>query len=90
VAVQVSRVLDQDPSHTVLVTGGGAFNSFLIERIRTLTTNPLIIPDDLIVQYKEALIFAFLGVLRIRIEINCLCSVTGAREDSCVGAVYLP
>ncbi len=89
-AFQITRVLDQDPGHPMIVTGGGAYNTFLMERIRDHTHNPVFIPDDLVIQYKEALIFAFLGVLRSRSQSNCLHSATGATEDSCGGAVYLP
>jgi anhydro-N-acetylmuramic acid kinase len=89
-AFQISRMLDQDPGHTMIVTGGGAYNTFLIERIQASANNPVVIPDDPIIQYKEALIFAFLGVLRLRSHVNCLHSATGASEDSCGGAVYLP
>ena len=49
----------------------------------------VLVPDDLIVDYKEALIFAFLGLLRLTGENNCLRSVTGAREDCCGGCLYL-
>ena len=89
-AFQITRVLDQDPGHQMIVTGGGAYNTFLLERIRDLTHNPVFIPDELVIQYKEALIFAFLGVLRSRSQSNCLHSATGATGDSSGGAVYLP
>jgi anhydro-N-acetylmuramic acid kinase len=72
----------------ILVTGGGAFNHFLIDLIRTKCRQPLIIPDDLTVSFKEALIFAFLGVLRVTGSPNALRSVTGARKDSIGGAVW--
>lgn len=74
----------------MLVTGGGVFNEYLIERIKALSKSKIIIPDTLTVQFKEALIFAFLGVLRMRGEVNCLASVTGASHDSIGGAIYLP
>ena len=72
----------------MLVTGGGAFNSFLIERIKYHSNVEIIIPSNEIVNFKEALIFAFLGVLRIKGEINCLSSVTGALRDHCSGMVF--
>jgi anhydro-N-acetylmuramic acid kinase len=72
----------------ILVTGGGAFNAFLIELISGKTPVELVIPANEIVNFKEALIFAFLGVLKIRGEINCLASVTGASRDSIAGLTY--
>ncbi len=72
----------------MLVTGGGAFNAFLIELISGKTPVELVIPANEIINFKEALIFAFLGVRKIRGEINCLASVTGAKCDSIVGLIY--
>ena len=74
----------------MLITGGGAFNTFLIQRISAHTTVKLIIPDHKTVNYKEALVFAFLGLLRMEGKSNCLVSVTGATHDISGGAVYLP
>jgi len=76
-------------SKTVLATGGGAWNTFLIERIAQVSNKTIIVPDEKIVNYKEAIIFAFLGVLRMRKEVNCLQSVTGATKDNVGGALYL-
>lgn len=72
----------------MLVTGGGAFNTFLVERIRTMSMPNVIAPDEKIVAYKEALAFAFLGLLRVMNEPNGLKSVTGARENTVGGALY--
>lgn len=86
-----SQIVDNVPENarTMLVTGGGAHHSFLIQQIQNQRdTLKVIVPDKLIVDYKEALIFAFLGLLRLNGENNCLRSVTGAREDCCGGAVY--
>jgi anhydro-N-acetylmuramic acid kinase len=74
----------------MLVTGGGAFNKFLIERVEKLSKAKILIPDSETINFKEALIFAFLGVLRIRNEINCLSSVTGAKRDHSTGVIFLP
>jgi anhydro-N-acetylmuramic acid kinase len=85
----IAGVLNKNKFRDVLVTGGGAFNKYLIECISASTETKLIIPDDQTVNFKEALIFAFLGYLRIHNRINTLRSVTGARQDSCGGAIYL-
>jgi len=80
----------------LLITGGGCFNKFLMKRIqsplikggRGLSSSvKIIIPEEKIIKYKEALIIGFMGVLRIRNEINLLSSVTGATRDSIGGAV---
>lgn len=73
----------------LLITGGGVYNNFLIERIKAHCSNRIIIPDKNTIEFKEALIFAFLGVLRWRNEINCLRSVTGAAADNIGGCIYL-
>ena len=74
----------------VLATGGGVYNGLLIALAREKCKAALVIPDRLTIEFKEALIFAFLGLLRWRGEINTLRSVTGARCDSTGGAIYLP
>jgi len=70
------------------VTGGGAHNTFLLERLRSLNTTRIEVPDIRTVDFKEALVFALLGVLRMREEVNTLAGVTGAGRDSVGGAVY--
>lgn len=74
----------------VLVTGGGAFNAYFMEILAaTLGSSFEIVPaSKSLINYKEALIFAFLGVLRLRNENNCLYTVTGASRDNCGGVVY--
>ncbi|MCX6243355.1 MAG: anhydro-N-acetylmuramic acid kinase [Bacteroidetes bacterium] len=89
IAVQVASAVFKKDSASMLVTGGGAFNSFLVERIRERTGLYIMLPDPLVINFKEALIFAFLGVLRWREEVNCLSSYTGAFMDNIGGAVYL-
>jgi len=88
IAVQISKSLQNKTRGKVLVTGGGAYNTFLIDRISKNTNHDLVIPDKNFIEHKEAMIFAFLGVLRMRNEINCLKSVTGASVDCSGGSVY--
>jgi len=73
---------------TVLVTGGGAFNTYMIERIIQNSNAKIIIPNNTLINYKEALIFGLLGLLRIENRINVLASVTHANEDHSSGIVF--
>ncbi|HLC83561.1 MAG TPA: anhydro-N-acetylmuramic acid kinase [Bacteroidia bacterium] len=88
IAFQIGKSLKSKPKGKILVTGGGAYNQFLMDSIQQHTQHQIVIPDNKTIEYKEALIFAFLGVLRIRNEVNCLKSVTGASRDNCGGSVY--
>ena len=88
IAYQTAKALPLNKG-TLLVTGGGAYNSFLIERLRHfLPEMEVHIPDAKTIEFKEALIFGLLGVLRLRNEINVLSSVTGAKQDHCSGKIY--
>lgn len=87
VAQKISDVIDQNGLKNVLCTGGGSYNTCLIEKIREKTESMIIIPEKQIVDHKEALIFAFMGVLRTNNEINVLSSATGSTEDHCSGVL---
>lgn len=88
VAFQIASSLPKK-SGSLLVSGGGAYNDFLIERMRFyLPEMQIVIPEAKTIEFKEALIFALLGVLKLRNEINVLASVTGARQDHCSGVIY--
>lgn len=82
----ISKELDAFTN--VLITGGGAYNSYFIELIKSKTKCKLIIPNSEIIEFKEALIFAFLGSLNHSKIINVLKTVTGAKNDTISGAVY--
>lgn len=76
----------------LLMTGGGTLNTFLVNRLKSLLTESnieAVIPDLNLIKYKEALIMALMGVLRWREENNVLSSVTGAKQDSIGGALWL-
>lgn len=88
IATQLAKELNIIPGDKILVTGGGAYNTFLLELIRSKTRKKIILPEPLVIDYKEALIFAFLGVLRFRNKPNCLASVTGAPNDSSGGIIH--
>jgi anhydro-N-acetylmuramic acid kinase len=88
IAIQIANIVSENS--TILFTGGGVFNSFLIERIAELSSNKFIKVADEMINYKEALIFSFLGLLRIKNEINCLKSVTGASKNHSSGVIFKP
>lgn len=73
----------------ILVTGGGALNDELMRLLKNGFKEhyQVVVPHSQIINFKEAIIFAFLGVLRIRNETNVLRSVTGASRDSCSGVL---
>ncbi len=86
IAGQISSHLQEDES--VLATGGGAFNKYLIELIEQQSKAKIVLPDKEIIMYKEALAMALLGVLRTEKKVNVLSSVTGAAKDSIGGCIY--
>lgn len=73
---------------TVLFTGGGVFNDFLLERVKEYTKAEIVIPNPQIINYKEALIFALLGLLKLENKVNCLSSVTGAKKNHSSGRIF--
>lgn len=87
---QIGAAINRSGARQVLVTGGGAFNLFLLERLNTYIHARLVVPDPLLIAFKEALVFALLGVLRVRNKINCLASVTGGKQDLSAGEIYSP
>jgi anhydro-N-acetylmuramic acid kinase len=93
IAYQIKQALPllSGKTHRVLTTGGGAFNTYLMELLQRYLGKAFIveIPEPKIVSFKEALVFAFLGTLRWRGEHNSLKSVTGASRNSIGGAIYL-
>ena len=89
-AIQIASKTSNKASDTLLITGGGAFNTFLMARIQQHTKTTMVLPDPSIINYKEALIFAFLGYLRDLNKVNCLKSVTGATKNHSGGIIYTP
>lgn len=75
--------------YTLFVTGGGAFNKYLTERIDSLCIDvEIVLPEKIIIDFKEAALMALMGVLRVENQVNCMASVTGARFDTIGGAIY--
>jgi anhydro-N-acetylmuramic acid kinase len=86
VAMQLAKQFEEESS--VLITGGGAYNDFLLERVRFHKKLRVEILNLQLVEFKEALIFGLLGVLKLRDEVNCLSSVTGAEQDHSSGIIF--
>jgi anhydro-N-acetylmuramic acid kinase len=90
IATQVVRSVEKlGGTGRMLVTGGGAHNTFLVERLRARLGVEVVVPDGELADFKEALIMALIGVLRWREENNVMASVTGASRDSIGGAVWI-
>jgi anhydro-N-acetylmuramic acid kinase len=90
-ALMIGNSLFSSPGTTLLTTGGGAFNTFLVELIEDEVSRHgihVVVPDATVVRFKEAIVFAFLGMLREAGSVNVLSSVTGASRDCVGGAVY--
>ena len=88
IAIQISKIIKD--SDSVLITGGGVFNSFLMQEIENYSNIEIVQASDAVINYKEALIFALLGLLRVDNQINCLKNVTGAHKNHSSGVVCLP
>ena len=88
IAQQISLAINSSNNPKVLITGGGAYNKFLIDLIKQKSNANINIPEKQLIEYKEALIFAFLGFLRFNNQVNCLSSVTGATKDSSGGVIH--
>lgn len=89
-AIQVAKELKGTHRQKVLVTGGGAYNTYFIHEVRKHTEVEVVIPSADLVNFKEALIFGFLGVLKLRGDNNVLRSVTGASKDHSSGIIFEP
>jgi len=90
IITQVNRVLGGREAGRILVTGGGARNTYLMELLRKQNAHEIVIPGEALIDFKEAIVFAFLGLLRMLGENNCLSSVTGASSDNSGGIIIWP
>jgi anhydro-N-acetylmuramic acid kinase len=88
ISQQIAQVINSAALKKVLVTGGGAYNNYLIELLKNKIQAEIILPDKLMINYKEALIFAFLGFRRLKNETTTLASVTGASADQITGVFH--
>lgn len=87
-AYQIGQVLSRNEIESVMITGGGAFNQFLVERIQHYYKGKLVLPAKEVIEFKEAIIFAFLGALYLEELPNCLSEVTGASRNVCGGVLH--
>jgi anhydro-N-acetylmuramic acid kinase len=89
-AMQIASVLNENTLKSVLITGGGAKNSHLIERLKYYFKGEIILPNKDVIEFKEAIIFAFLGALYLEKQTNCISSVTGASHNVIGGVYHIP
>ena len=90
IAIQICNVSNEHHLQQLFITGGGAFHSYLIERIQHHFNGAVVIPADQLIEFKEAIIFGFLGACRLILQPNCLSSVTGSVRDNCGGVIHIP
>lgn len=90
IALQIAGVLNTHQLRSVLVTGGGAYNEYLLQRIRTHSNTELFLPNKETIEFKEALIFAFMGVLHLEKQATTLPTLTGAKSATVGGVYHLP
>ncbi len=88
IAQEIAAVIQQFSIEKVLATGGGTKNLYLMERIKDLSSAQIIIPDEAISDFKEAIIFAYLGALYLLDQPNCVASVTGAKKSVIGGCLH--
>lgn len=94
IAYQIKRAVQGETNKTqhMLITGGGAKNTFLMDCIQSNCSEKVsvVVPNKQLVDYKEALIFAYMGWLNLQNKPNCLMAVTGASKDSIGGYLFRP
>jgi anhydro-N-acetylmuramic acid kinase len=88
--MQVAKRLNYNHIKSVFISGGGAKNKYLIERINHHFKGEIILPNKVIIDFKEAIIFGFLGVLYLDRIPNTLASVTGAPRNLIGGVMHIP
>ena len=88
IAIQIKNSIESIKGESVLVTGGGTFNTYLLSLLNdSLTECKIVIPEPEIIEFKEAIIFAFLALRKLQNKTTALASVTGASQDSSGGVV---
>jgi anhydro-N-acetylmuramic acid kinase len=88
ISIQIANIFSEYNISNALFTGGGVFNSYLISRIQYHTNTEIILPSNQLINFKEAIIFGFLGLLRYINEDNCFASSTGANKNHSSGDIY--
>lgn len=87
-AIEINNILENEKINSVYITGGGAKNSFLIERIKFFFKGDVIVPSEELIDFKEAIVFAFLGARYLRNETTTIKSVTGSKVEVCSGTFH--
>ena len=87
VAMQMSSVVKSHHLKSVLLSGGGVYNDFVLKRLNHFAPNVWVKADRVLVEGKEAMAFAFLGLLRLKNRVNVLSSVTGCAKDHSSGRI---
>lgn len=87
-ALIVAKEVDNHSFKKILLSGGGAHNLYFIDLLQELTTAEIVVSNQELTDFKEALIFALLALLKREEKINVLSSVTGSNTDHSAGILY--
>ena len=87
--IKINDTLNANNLKSLLITGGGAYNTYFINQLKKVYNGQITIPEKEIIEFKEAIIFAYLGYLRIKEKPNSLASVTHSKYDNSGACVYL-
>ena len=88
VAMQISSVVKATNLKSVLLSGGGVYNDFLLKRLNYLVPGLWVRADQVLIESKEAMAFAFLALLKLKAQVNVLSSVTGCVKNHSSGRIY--
>ena len=90
IATQIAATINAHKIQSVFFTGGGAKNKFILQELQKKYSGKIIIPDTEIIDFKEALIFAFLGYCYLLDKATTIETVTGATLSLSTGVYHKP
>ena len=90
IATQITHTLKTNNISSVYLSGGGVKNKFLINELKKSYSGNIIVPDEQVIDFKEALIFAFLGYCYLLNRATTIKTVTGSALSLSTGVYHKP